>query len=258
MKNILLISGKMQSGKSSIVKFLYGYKMRQLGIINKFGFTPEGDLLIPVKNSDEFGVFDIFRTDEQFIEFLYGSGLLNEIYRYSFADQLKAACAQIFGIDPELFKTDAGKNTETHIKWENFMALLDAPTKKKLKAEGIGGNMTVRQVLQYFGTQVCRKIDDDCWVRSTWDAVSNSMSKTCVIDDCRFPNEFYYFKERGAKTIRLGRDIKHSTNISETAMDDIPESEYDLFLDNSSMTMYEKNTAVLNYLGSIQWLTGTI
>src|SRR5690606_4490076 len=126
MKNIIVISGKMQSGKSSIAKYLYGYHMVQLGIIDRFAISEDGELLVPIRGkTSELGVLDIYRTDDEFINFVIGTGIASEIQRYSFADQLKSACAHIFGVDPELFKTDAGKNSPTHIKWANFIKLLD-------------------------------------------------------------------------------------------------------------------------------------
>jgi hypothetical protein len=260
MPNVLNISGKMQSGKSNVVKYLYGLHMVNRRIITHFDFDANGDLLVPfVGGGDELGIFDIYRRDEQFVNFLYGSKLAESIQRFSFADQLKAACTNIFGIDPMLYLTDAGKNTETHIKWDDFAPLLRSDVRKKLKEEGkLQGNMTVRQVLQYFGTDVCRKLDDDCWVRSTWDAISQCEAGLVVVDDCRFPNEFHYSKAQGAKTIRLKRNPKKSDVISETAMDEIPDSEYDLVIDNENMTMAEKNQLVGDFLISCGWLQGQL
>ena len=259
MPNVLNISGKMQSGKSNIVKYLYGIHLIRRNLIDRFDFNDNGDLLVPIRGESGMGIFDIYRRDEQFVEFLYGTGVANFIQRFSFADQLKAACSNIFGIDPMLYLTDEGKNSETHIKWDDFSGFLKADIRKKLKDENkLQGNMTVRQLLQYFGTDVCRKIDDDCWVRSTWNAISNCDTELVVIDDCRFPNEFYYSKSQGAKTIRLKRDIKHSTVISEIAMDDVPDSEYDLVIHNENLTMAEKNQLVHDFLTECGWLQGQL
>jgi hypothetical protein len=225
-------------------------------VIDQYKFNKNGDLLVPIRNSPgEYGIFDIFRRDDEFLGFLEHTGVWPDLDKFSFADELKSACSRVFGIDPALYLTDEGKNTETHIEWKNFVKFVDAATKKKLKDAGrLDSKVTVRELLVYFGTDICRVIDDDCWVRSTWTAITSSPIKLAVIDDCRFKNELYYFKDRGAKVIRLKRKIEESTVKSEIDLDDVADSEFDLVIDNQNMTLEDKNKIVMDWLASIGWI----
>lgn len=252
--NILVLSGKKQSGKSNVVKHIYGLKLKEKGVVDTFDFTADGDLLVPIKkinpsDADEYGVFDIFRQDDDFLGFLEHTGIWPEIERFSFADSLKMSVSVIFGIDPELYKTNEGKQTLTHITWKSVSRFLTPQVAKRVKEEGkLERNLTVRELLEYFGTHICRHMDDDCWVRSTWNRIQASPAKLAVIDDCRFPNELTYFKERGAKVIRLKRQIDDSNVESETALDHLPDDAYDLVVYNQDMTMTAKNAVVSDYL----------
>ena len=52
--------------------------------------------------------------------------------------------------------------------------------------------ITVRTLMQYFGTDICRTfIDEDIWVRSTMAKIANvaSARRLCIIPDIRFANE---------------------------------------------------------------------
>jgi hypothetical protein len=59
--------------------------------------------------------------------------------------------------------------------------------------------LTPRWVLQYWGTEVCRKaFHDDIWIASLENKIRNSRDSV-VISDCRFPNEIEAIKKAGGK-----------------------------------------------------------
>jgi hypothetical protein len=59
--------------------------------------------------------------------------------------------------------------------------------------------LTPRWVLQYWGTEVCRKaFHDDIWIASLENKIRNSQDHV-VISDCRFPNEIEAIKKAGGK-----------------------------------------------------------
>jgi hypothetical protein len=74
-----------------------------------------------------------------------------------------------------------------------WAARLDMPT------------LTPRWVLQYWGTEVCRKaFHDDIWIASLENKLRNSRDHV-VISDCRFPNEISSIKNVGGKIVWVQR-----------------------------------------------------
>lgn len=114
--------------------------------------------------------------------------------RESFAGSLKDAVAQVFGWDRELLEGHTTYSREWREQvdpwWSNR---LNIP------------NLTPRWVLQYWGTEVCRKsFHDDIWIASVEHKVLNSKDNV-VISDCRFSNEIVAIKNAGGITIRVER-----------------------------------------------------
>jgi hypothetical protein len=114
--------------------------------------------------------------------------------RESFAGTLKDAVSAVFGWDREMLE---GRSKEAR-EWREqidpwWSKRLDMPT------------LTPRWVLQYWGTEVCRKaFHDDIWVASLDNKLRNS-ADDIVISDCRFPNEVNVIKEAGGKVIWVKR-----------------------------------------------------
>ena len=110
--------------------------------------------------------------------------------------------------------------------------------KKAVKIFRIGPKITTRTFLQWFGTNVVRKIYELFWVSLlVKDMKKKYINKNIIIDDVRFPNEIEYTKEKLEKyfditTIRINRDLPYTdTHISETALDDYKDFNY--FVDNN-------------------------
>jgi hypothetical protein len=118
----------------------------------------------------------------------------HEFRRDSFAATLKDAVAAVFGWDRELLE---GRTKEAR-EWREQV---DTWWAKKLNMT----NLTPRWVLQYWGTEVCRKgFHDDIWIASLEARLRNSKDNI-VISDCRFPNEIKAIKEAGGKVIWVQR-----------------------------------------------------
>lgn len=108
-----------------------------------------------------------------------------------------------------------------------------------------------RDVLQKLGTDCCRTLDPDVWVKSIGrrlnELYKHKPNAKIVIDDIRFPNEFELLKEHwsNAVVVKIKRNIDElSTNtqkmhLSETALDGVSE--------NMFSAVYE-NTGTLNEL----------
>jgi hypothetical protein len=66
-------------------------------------------------------------------------------------------------------------------------------------------DLTPRWVLQYWGTEVCRRaFHDDIWIASLENKLRNSLDDV-VVSDCRFPNEIKSIKDAGGIMVWVQR-----------------------------------------------------
>jgi hypothetical protein len=114
--------------------------------------------------------------------------------RESFANSLKDAVAQVFGWDRTMLEGRTAQAREWREQVDPWWAeRLDMP------------NLTPRWVLQYWGTEVCRKgFHDNIWITSLENKLRNS-TDNIVISDCRFPNEIKSIKDANGIVIRVKR-----------------------------------------------------
>jgi hypothetical protein len=118
----------------------------------------------------------------------------HEFRRESFASTLKDAVAAVFGWDRTMLegRTKAAREWREQVDpW--WAARLDMPT------------LTPRWVLQFWGTEVCRRsFHDDIWIASLENKLRNSKDNV-VISDCRFPNEIKSIKDAGGIIVWVKR-----------------------------------------------------
>ena len=118
----------------------------------------------------------------------------HEFRRESFASTLKDAVAAVFGWDRTLLegRTKEAREWREQVDpwWEERLAM---PT------------LTPRWVLQYWGTEVCRRaFHDDIWIASLENKLRTSKDNV-VISDCRFPNEIQSIRDAGGKIVWVQR-----------------------------------------------------
>ena len=118
----------------------------------------------------------------------------HEFRRDSFANTLKDAVAAVFGWDRVLLEGRTKQAREWREQVDPWWA------------ERLGmSNLTPRWVLQYWGTEVCRKgFHDDIWIASLENKLRTSKDNI-VISDVRFPNEIKAIHNAGGKVIRVKR-----------------------------------------------------
>lgn len=118
----------------------------------------------------------------------------HEFRRESFASTLKDAVSAVFGWDRTLLEGRTKEAREWREQVDPWWAeRLDMPT------------LTPRWVLQYWGTEVCRKaFHDDIWIASLENKLRNSRDHV-VISDCRFPNEIASIKNAGGLIVWVRR-----------------------------------------------------
>jgi hypothetical protein len=117
--------------------------------------------------------------------------------RESFANTLKDAVAAVFGWDRVLLE---GRTKEAR-EWREQV---DPWWAERLNMP----NLTPRWVLQYWGTEVCRRgFHDDIWIASVENKLRRSKDNI-VISDCRFPNEIASIKNAGGIIVCVERGIQ--------------------------------------------------
>ena len=264
MAQVIGISGKKQSGKTSLAYYL---KARLL-----------------VENHPNYKNYEI-RQDEEGGVVLYGGAyggndaifvadIGNDLVEvYSFGDTLKECCINTLGITWEqCYGTDEQKNTLTKYLWDNLPMSVrkkySSKTIAKMSVPQMGfeppdyyrekipreGPLTAREVMQVFGTDICRDMfHDDIWVDATFKRIEKDEVKIAIIADVRFPSEVNAIKsQEDHRVIRLDRKYDTSdAHPSETSLDDYDWRELGpnaFVLDNGDMNMKKKNELVYVWL----------
>lgn len=152
---------------------------------------------------------------------------------YNFADPLKQdICMNILGLTyDQCYGDDHSKNEYTEICWD-------------------GNRLTAREVMQFVGTDIFRKMKTDVWAGATIIKIQKEQPKLAIIADCRFPNEVEAVKNAGGIVIKLTRNPYNSNHASETALDEInyPTNNFDLVVYNEGINILQQNQIILNFL----------
>jgi len=118
--------------------------------------------------------------------------------------------------------------------------------------------MTAREVMQYVGTEVFRKMYHNVWADATIRRIEIEQPLVALITDCRFPNEVEAIQKAGGKVMRLTRDIYEGQDQhpSETALDkdEFDWSKFDWVIDNHKMNLLEQMNAVGEALVEAGWI----
>ena len=273
MGKILALSGKKQSGKNTSANFLLGMKMIELGLTHGIEITPQGGLWIKdLWNDKEYdGVFNYYSTHETVQNFIEDN-INPYIKLYSFADLLKrSVCIDLLGLaEEQCYGTDEQKNEKTELLWENMPGWLPPTSMGMYDLEEVKGRMgkyydkivgsafvfhepgpmTGREVMQYVGTDIFRRMYGDVWAQSTINRIVKENTDLAVICDCRFPNEVKATQDAGGKVVRFLRHLEDTDeHASETALDEY--EGYDATIDNREMKIGQQNGALYSRL--LKW-----
>jgi len=165
-----------------------------------------------------------------------------KIHVVHFADALKRACYEVFGILLEDMETEEGKQKLTDVVWPDRYEVDTVSYSVEPDGVGVKGIvilpnttnecMTVREVLQFVGTELFRtQMDPDVWVKSVYRKPWEE-NDIVIVADCRFPNEAAFAKEHGL-LISIERDtgLISDGHASETALDAY--KDYHYIVDNN-------------------------
>jgi hypothetical protein len=241
------------AGKDTAANFILGLYMIYLNIVRKeqkdnnevggFSITNEGKLYITnlFGDTEYAGIFDYERQSEYLDDFKR-EHLDKYIRIYSFADMLKKnVCMDLLGLSYEqCYGTNEQKNTLTKLKWENMPGITDKT-----------GQMTAREVLQYVGTELFRKMNPEIWASATIRKIQKDKPIVAVIKDVRFPNEVDAIHELNGVVLRLNRS-PYKNEDSHSSENLLSEENYDwnnfnLIINNQDISIKDQNTLI--YIG---------
>lgn len=276
---IVAISGKKQSGKSSLcdyIKAWYIVKKDDLGV----SIIQDADgsiLFFDASKTDAIGQGNNQPLSEKSV-YLF-SGDHQPVKIYSFADTLKDVCIDILGLKSEqCYGTDNDKNSLTKYKWDNLPDDIRLAYSTESCDIGTGyyaysetgdpvefyetikcprtGHMSAREVMQVLGTDVFRKMfSDTVWVDSAFSKIKNESKDIALIADCRFPSEVDAIIANGGYIIRLNRTIDDKDqHPSETALDNYPFHSLGdrcLVIENDDYPIEKKNEDAIDWLSQI-------
>jgi hypothetical protein len=251
---ILAFAGSKQAGKSTCSNFPHGYQLRAQEVISDFWVDEYGKLIARTEILGEDGkktegdtYLDINRPDPEFMEWAMYN-MWPFVKKYSFADSLKQVAISLFGLTyDQVYGTEAHKMQQVpHLRWENMPGIKEFLCYKE-------GVMTVRDFLQYFGTDICRKIHDSVWVDKCIKDITDEEPLLAVIDDCRFENEIKAVQEAGGKVIGLTRQPYEDSHASERIIEEHGDL-VDAVIDNQNMSIKDSCIEIIKTINEWGWL----
>ncbi len=136
----------------------------------------------------------------------------------SFAAPLKRFCCDVFGIAEADMATEEGKQKLTSIKWQD----LSRPQLIQDNYDRKTGYMTIRELLQYFGSNICRnRFYNQIWAQGPFNRTD---SDVVIVTDCRFKNELEEARKNNATIFHVDRQPSPTgkdEHISEKDLDDV-------------------------------------
>ena len=245
--------GRKQSGKNTCSNIIHGYELLRQGMIHDFKID-NGKLIILTENATGetgWGEFDVTRKDENFVTWA-DMNMWPFVKNYAFADELKRMSIELFDIPYEcVYGTDEQKNQiQEHLRWENMPNVIDSEFYeagiKNHYGNGIkdlfankcvshdDGPMTAREFMQFFGSEIMRKMYGPVWINKTLRQISREQSAIAIISDVRFPNEAEAIKKAGGIIVKLHRKQKtKDLHQSELGVDLVDESIIDYNIQNN-------------------------
>ena len=231
MTKILGFAGKKQSGKNTCCNFLQMLKFHEYGVCKNASLNEQGQILVSDLFGEKVSGSDWIPLTEEYVDI---SQLL-ESFRpckiYAFADVLKEFTVDVLGLEyNQVYGTNEEKNSATHLLWENM------PTGNNK------GPMTGREVLQYFGSDICRKMYEDIWFDACIRRIRKDNPELALISDVRFSNEITGVQKEGGIVFGLPRDIVNGKDTHSSEQVDLSLCDYVLpegNIDTTTKALYK-------------------
>ena len=227
MTKILGFAGKKQSGKNTCCNFLQMLKFHEYGVCKNASLNEQGQILVSDLFGETVSGSDWIPLTEEDVDI---SQLLESFHPckiYAFADVLKEFAVDVLGLEyNQVYGTNEEKNSPTHLRWENMPGVVVEKvfTRRSYysyedEITGITchqpGPMTGREVLQYFGSDICRKMYENIWFDACIRRIRKDNPELALISDVRFPNEIRGVQNEGGIVFGLPRDLFNDSHKSE-------------------------------------------
>lgn len=236
MTQVLGFTGRKRAGKDTACNFILAVKLAELGVSRSVRLSKDGSVEVTDILGDTIQDKEWFPFASPYVitESVFDDRLGDSVRVYSFAKKLKQIAIDLFGLDPEVVcGSYKGKNKKTMLKWQ------DMPTKTGKK-----GKMTVREVLQYLGTDILRKMHPDVWIDSCLRQIERDSPELALVSDVRFENEVLALQKDGGFVVGLTRHTDDGdSHDSETSVEKCLEL-CDAVIDNNDLTIPEQNEQI--------------
>jgi hypothetical protein len=253
---IIGLSGKKRSGKNTCGNYIFGSMLKKYNMTKDFRINNDGKLevLTSFDGVEDYGVFDTDRKDYDFVSYV-NEFVWPYVKNYSFADVLKETAITLFGLNPSsVYGTEEQRAEPTHLMWEdmpgNNMTIVDYVECITWEEPRKTGPMSGREFMQFWGTEIGRKMYPKIWINATMNRLKSENSEVAIITDVRFPDEVESIKAAGGIVVRLTREVNKDDHYSETALNNY--KNFDYIIDNQNMTLEESISdlnRVLNLVG---------
>jgi hypothetical protein len=190
-------------------------KFHEYGVCKNASLNEQGQILVSDLFGEKVSGSDWIPITEEYVDI---SQLL-ESFRpckiYAFADVLKEFAVDVLGLEyNQVYGTNEEKNSPTHLLWENM------PTGNNK------GPMTGREILQYFGSDICRKMYENIWFDACIRRIRKDKPELALISDVRFPNEIKGVQNEGGVVFGLPRDIVNGKDTHSSEQVDLSLCDY--------------------------------
>lgn len=241
-QRIIGLAGEKGSGKDASARFIAGINLVKHGYIEEFHSLANGSIEIAGKPYK-----DVNSLAPTFVKV------------YHFADYLKQIVHDLLGVSWD--SLEKYKNSSTRYKWSDMPGVVtneevfNAVDKFLQKKQELVGPhytlpitfkkdnfMNAREVLQYVGTDIFRKMNSWCWSNYLMEKIKQDGAKIAIVADARFINELDAIKRVGGVNIKLTKGSGKDSHPSEN--DFLSYQEWDAIIDNVDC----KNIRCLNQL----------
>lgn len=215
MTKIIGFAGEKTSGKNTIANVFSVVALQKYGLGSDLKIDNKSG---KIKYKDEY--VDANQLNPQIVTC------------YALADALKEICVDVLGLDHhKVYGTNAQKDELTDCLWEDMPGVITNKRAYTYLEKAFHenkwrepswpwvyhkkGNMTSREVMQYVGSNIFRKINPQVWIDSCKKRISKDNPEFALITDLRFPNEILVFSKEGVVVGMEKKSASADKHISE-------------------------------------------
>lgn len=238
---VLVICGRKNSGKTLLSNYITGYILRQNKIIENFGLTTEGQLVVNSYWVDEHGatvegegILDLNQRSAEHLKF-YIESVWPYVKTYSFKGYLSDVLKQIFPVE-------SGKKTP--YVWSDLFRFLPPMEVKELKdLEKHSKKISYDNFIEILDYEVFRVIDNKYIVNSLIKQIKDEYPSLSIIVDCKTQSDLECIKDsfETVKTVWIESEkSKKESNKIEKNIENLSNYEFDLKIctDNATSVLY--------------------